>query len=58
MDWLRWFCHPSLAHEWAHAFGCTDDNVYGETANKNLSRSNADKAVDNNSMYAYGHSQF
>ena len=42
-----------LAHEWTHAFGRTDDNAYGETANKNLARTNPDKAVNNADTYEY-----
>ena len=42
-----------LAHEWSHAFGRTDDNAYGATANKNLAKNNPDKAVNNADTYEY-----
>ena len=42
-----------LAHEWSHAFGYTDDNAYGATANKNLAKSDPDKAVRNADTYEY-----
>ena len=42
-----------LAHEWTHAFARTDDNAYGETANKNLAKNNPDKAVNNADTYEY-----
>ena len=42
-----------LAHEWSHAFGYTDDNAYGATANKNLAKSDPDKAVNNADTYEY-----
>ena len=42
-----------LAHEWSHAFGRTDDNAYGATANKNLAKNNPNKAVNNADTYEY-----
>uniref|UniRef100_A0A1X7VLP0 Lysine-specific metallo-endopeptidase domain-containing protein n=1 Tax=Amphimedon queenslandica TaxID=400682 RepID=A0A1X7VLP0_AMPQE len=36
-----------LAHEWSHAFGYTDDYVYGAANNKQLAKDNPNKAVDN-----------
>ena len=42
-----------LAHEWTHALARTDDNAYGATNNKNLAKSNPDKAVNNADTYEY-----
>ena len=43
----------TLVHEWTHAFGLTEDYAYGETAVKNLAKSDPDKAVNNAETYEF-----
>ena len=42
-----------LIHEWSHAFGYTDDVVYGSSQSQNLARTNPDKAVKNADSYGW-----
>ena len=43
----------TLVHEWTHAFGYTDDYVYGEFGVKDLAKSDPDYAVDNAETYEF-----
>ncbi|XP_011406447.1 PREDICTED: uncharacterized protein LOC105314155 isoform X1 [Amphimedon queenslandica] len=43
----------TLVHEWSHAFGYTDDIVYGRPNSLNLARYHPDNAVRNAESYCY-----
>ena len=43
----------TLIHEWAHAFGLTDDVTYGATNCMNLAKSSPDKAIKNADSYRF-----
>ena len=43
----------TLIHEWAHAFGYTDDHKYGATNCMNLAKTDPDKAIDNADNYRF-----
>ena len=43
----------TLIHEWAHAFGLTNDHVYGAASCKILATNTPDKAVDNADNYRF-----
>uniref|UniRef100_A0A1X7U8B0 Lysine-specific metallo-endopeptidase domain-containing protein n=1 Tax=Amphimedon queenslandica TaxID=400682 RepID=A0A1X7U8B0_AMPQE len=42
-----------LIHEWSHAFGDTDDHVYGSSESQDLAKTDPDKAVANADSYGW-----
>ena len=47
-----------LIHEWSHAFGDTDDHVYGSSQSQDLAKTDPDKAVANADSYGWHYCEY